>query len=144
MQSLSLFSQITLYVLLTLMGLLALIIWGWQVQVLRGKTMQNPDGSADSWREQKMFYGIAIADIFFACPVSIFGIVLVFVNPRWGYYLLAWISCWFVWANIMTTATSLRFEKPKITLSWLIVFPFGALVGLVYFIWTVIHFDIIY
>ena len=144
METLSLFSLITLYILLALMGLLALIVWGWQIQVLRGKPMQNPDGSADSWHEQKMFYGIAVADIFLACPVTIFGIVLVFITPHWGYYLLAWVSFWFVWANIMTTATSLRFEKPKITLSWLIVFPFGALVGLAYFIWTVIHFDIIY
>ncbi|KPK13396.1 MAG: hypothetical protein AMJ56_01955 [Anaerolineae bacterium SG8_19] len=67
-----------------------------------------------------------------------------FVSPRWGHYLLAWVSFWFVWANIMTTATSLRFEKPKITLIWFIVFPFGTLVGLAYFAWTVVHFDTIY
>jgi len=141
MQVLSLPSQITLYILLALFGLLALIIWGWQIQVLRGKDMKNPDGSADNWHEQKIFYGIAIADIFLACPLTIIGIALVFISPRWGFYLLAWVSFWFVWANIMTTATSLRFEKPKITLSWLIVFPFGALVGLAYFIWTLFHFD---
>ena len=74
----------------------------------------------------------------------IIGIILVFIAPRWGFYLLTWISFWFVWANIMTTATSLRFEKPKITLSWLIVFPLGVLVGLAYFIWTLFHFNIIY
>ena len=144
MQTLSLFSQLTLYVLLVLMGLLALIVWGWQIQVLRGKAMQNCDGSADSWHEQKIFYGIAIADIFLACPLTIIGIALVFTNPRWGYYLLAWVSFWFVWANIMTTSTSLRFEKPKINLTWFVVFPFGSLVGLAYFIWTLFNFDIIY
>jgi len=144
MQELSALSQITLYVLLALIGLLSLIIWGWQIQVLRGKEMKNPDGTADSWQEQKIFYGIAVADIFLACPLSIIGIVLVFVNLRWGAYLLTWVSFWFVWANIMTTATSLRFEKPKITLNWIIVFPFGVLVGLAYFIWTLVHFDIIY
>ena len=64
-------------------------------------------------------------DIFFACPLSIIGIILVFAAPRWGYYLLAWVSFWFVWANVMTTATSLRFENPKKDLSWFIVFPFG-------------------
>jgi hypothetical protein len=144
MQVLSLASQITLYILLALFGLLALIIWGWQIQVFRGKDMKNPDGSADNWHEQKIFYGIAIADIFLACPLTIIGIALVFISPRWGFYLLAWVSFWFVWANIMTTATSLRFEKPKITLSWLIVFPFGALVGLAYFIWTLFHFDAIF
>ena len=106
--------------------------------------MKNPDGSADSWREQKIFYGISVADIFLACSLSIIGIALVFISLRWGFYLLAWVSFWFVWANIMTTATSLRFEKPKITLSWLIVFPFGSLVGLAYFVWTLFHFDAIY
>jgi hypothetical protein len=144
MSALSLPSQIILYILLALFGLLALIIWGWQIQVLRGKDMKNPDGSADNWHEQKIFYGIAIADIFLACPLTIIGIILVFISPSWGFYLLAWASFWFVWANIMTTATSLRFEKPKITLSWLIVFPFGTLVGLAYFIWTLFHFDVIY
>ncbi len=144
MQELSTLSQITLYVLLALIGLLALIVLGWQIQVIRGKEMKNVDGSVDSWQEQKIFYGIAIADIFLACPASIIGIVLVFFDLRWGAYLLTWVSFWFLWANIMTTATSLRFEKPKITLSWFIVFPFGALVGLAYFIWTLVHFDSIY
>jgi len=143
-QSLSLLSQITLFVLMALMGLLALIVWGWQIMILRGNAMQNPDGSADDWHEQKTHYGIAVADVFLACPLTIIGIMLVFASPRWGYYLLAWISFWFVWANIMTTATSLRFEKPKITLTWFIVFPFGSFVGLAYFIWTLFNFDIIY
>lgn len=144
MQTLSSLSSITLYVLLALMGLLALIVMGWQIQVLRGKAMENADGTTDDWHEQKMFYGMAVADIFLACPICIIGIVLVFVSPRLGHYLLAWVSFWFAWANIMTTATSLRFEKPKITLYWLIVFPFGALVGLAYFVWTLVHFEAIY
>lgn len=144
MQELSLSSQISLYVLLALIGLLALIVWGWQVMVLRGKAMKNPDGSTDDWHEQKVFYGMAVADIFLACPASIAGIALVFASPRWGYYLLALASFWFVWANMMTTATSLRFEKPRINLNWFIVFPFGALVGLAYIIWTIIHFDTIF
>jgi len=149
MSELSTTSQITLVVLLALMGLLSLIILGWQIQVLRGKAMKNADGTTDDWHEQKIFYGMAVADIFLACPLTLIGIILVFVspklgNPRLGFYLLAWISFWFVWANIMTTATSLRFEKPKITLNWLIVFPFGSLVGLAYFVWTVAHFETIY
>ena len=144
MDELSTGAQITLYVLLALIGLLSLIVWGWQIQVLRGKEMKNPDGTADSWQEQKIFYGIAFADIFIACPLGIIGIVLVFLSPRWGYYLLAWVSFWFVWANTMTTVTSLRFEKPKITLNWIIVFPFGALVGLAFFLWTLFHFETIF
>jgi hypothetical protein len=66
MQDLTLLSRITLYVLLGLTTLLALIIWGWQIQVLRGNNMKNPDGSADDWHEQKIFYGISIADTFLA------------------------------------------------------------------------------
>ena len=144
MQELSLLSQISLYVLLALIGLVALVVWGWQVSVLRGKAMKNPDGSTDDWHEQKTHYGIALADTFLACPASIIGIVLVFVSPRWGHYLLALVSFWFVWANIMATATSLRFEKPRITLNWFITFPFGALIGLAYIVWTLLHFDTIY
>ena len=144
MQELSLFSQISLYVLLALYGLLALIIWGWQVMVLKGKAMKNPDGSVDDWHEQKTHYGMAFADVFLACPATIVGIVLVFVSPRWGYYLLALVSFWYVWANIMTTATSLRFEKPRINLVWFITFPFGSLLGLAYIVWTLVHFDNIY
>ncbi len=141
MQELSLLSQLSLYVLLALIGLLALIVWGWQIMVLRGKAMTNPDGTTDDWHAQKIFYGIAFADVFVACPASIAAIILMFVNPRWGYYLLIWISCWFVWANVMTTATSLRFEKPKFTLMWFIVFPFGTLVGLATMVWTILHME---
>ena len=144
MQELSLLSQISQYVLLALIGLMALVIGGWQVMVLKGKAMKNPDGSSDDWHEQKTHYGIAFADVFLACPASIIGVVLVFVSPRWGYYLLALVSFWFVWANIMTTATSLRFEKPRITLNWFITFPFGALIGLAYILWTLLHLDTIF
>ncbi len=144
MQQLSLFSQLILYVLLGLMGLYSLLVLSFQIMVLKGKAMKNTDGSFDNWHEQKTHYGIALADIFLACPVNIVGLVLVFVSPRWGYYLLALVSFWYVWANIMTTATSLRFEKPKITLNWFITFPSGILVGLAYIWWTIVHFDAIY
>jgi hypothetical protein len=123
------------------MGLFALLVLGWQINILRGKAMKNPDGSVDDWHEQKTHYGIAIADVFLACPACILGIVLVFVNPRWDFYLLTMVSFWFTWANIMTTATSLRFEKPKLNLNWWITFPSGILIGLLFILWTIIHFD---
>ena len=41
--------------------------------------------------------------------------------------LVAW---WQV--NVMTTARSLRFHNPKITLAWFVTFPFRTLVGLAY------------
>ncbi len=144
MQEFSIISRIILYVLLALIGLFALLVGYWQIKILQGRAMKNPDGSSDDWHEQKTHYGIAVADVFLACPASIAGIVLVFVSPRWGYYLLALVSFWFVWANIMTTATSLRFEQPKINLTWLLTFPFGILVGLAYVVWTLVHFNAIY
>ena len=144
MNGLSLFSQLSLYLLLALIGLFALLVLFWQIRVLKGKAMKNPDGSSDDWHEQKTHYGLAFADVFVACPASVAGIICVFAAPRWGYYLLALVSFWFVWGNIMTTATSLRFEKPKITLAWFITFPFGSLVGLLYIVWTIIHFETIY
>jgi hypothetical protein len=144
MKEFSLPSQVSLYALLAMIGLYALLVWGWQVKVLKGKAMKNPDGSSDDWHQQKTHYGIAFADVFLACPASVAGILLVFVSPRWGYYLVALVSFWFVWANIMTTATSLRFEKPRITLNWFVVFPSGILLGLGYIVWTLVHFHVIY
>ncbi len=143
-QGLTVLSRTVLFFLLALMGLLAVVLLWWQVVVLKGGSMRNPDGSVDDWKEQKTHYGIALADIFLACPVTMAGIILVFAAPRWGYYLLALSSFWFVWANVMTTANSMRFEKPQFTLSWFVTFPLGALLGLAYLAWTVIHFDSIY
>ena len=144
MQDITLLSQIILYVLLALIGLFILLIGFWQFKVLKGETMAAPDGSSDSWHEQKTHYGIAVADLLLACPAGLIGIILVFVSPRWGYYLLALVSFWFLWANIMGTATSLHFENPKLTLNWWIVFPTGSIVGLLYILWTVVHFEAIY
>ena len=144
MEELSLLSKIIFYTLLTIIGLYTLLLWPWQIMVLKGKPMKNPDGSSDNWHEQKCHYGIAFADVILACPINIAGIALVFISPRWGHYLLALVSFRWIWANIMTTSTSLRFEKPKIALEWIIVYPFGILVGLGYIVWTIIHFDTIY
>lgn len=144
MQELPLISQVTLYVILALMGFFTILIFIWQYKILRGGAYENPDGSKDDWHEQKSHYGIALADLVMACPLTIAGIMFLFIEPRWGYYMLALTSFWFIWANIMTTATSLRFQKPKKTFIWFITFPLGAIVGLAYIIWTVIHFDVIY
>ena len=143
-QTLPQVSQISLYVLLALLGLFSLLVFGWQIMILKGKNMKNPDGSSDNWHEQKTHFGIAFADVFLACPVCFLAIALIFLTPRWGFYLLALISFWFVWANLMTTATSLRFENPKLTLNWWLVFPTGIFVGLAYILWTIAHFDEIY
>lgn len=144
MHELSTFSRLSLYVLIALMGAFCLLVWVWQIMVLRGRAMKNPDGSVDSWREQKSHYGMAIADVFLACPVNAVGIALILMGSRWGYYVLALAGFWWVWANTMTTATSLRFEKPRITFAWFMTFPFGILVGLAYIAWTIVNFDAIY
>ncbi len=141
MTELPLVSQIVGYVLVAIIGLYTLLLGWWQAKVLSGSAMDNPDGSTDDWKVQKTHYGIAFADLFLACPVSIVGIALVFVAPRWGYFVLSLIAFWFVWTNLMTTATSLRFERPTISLNWLVVFPSGIFVGAAYLFWTVIHFD---
>ena len=70
--------------------------------------------------------------------------MLVFLAPRWGFFLLGMVSFWFLWANVMTTLTSLRFEKPRITLQWLVVFPLGAVVGVSFLAWTVAHFELVF
>lgn len=144
MQELTLISRLSLYVLLAMTGLLAVVILDWQIKILRGRALKNPDGSVDDWHAQKTHYGIAFADVVWACPGSLLGIALVFLAPRWGFYLLALVSFWAVWANTVTTATSLRFQRPKRTLMWFISFPAPGLVGLAYIVWTIIHFDVIY
>ncbi len=139
MLELSLFSLITLYVLLAFIGVLSLLILGFQVQVFRGKRMPNPDGSADDWHEQKIFYGIAIADILFACPLGFAVVALVLTGSPWGFFLLPVHGFYFLWANTMTTMTSLRFHNPKFTLMWFIVFPLGILVGAATLLWSAVH-----
>ena len=106
--------------------------------------MRNPDGSVDNWHEQKILYGMAIADVFIACPIAIVGVILTLFGFKWGFYLLALDSFFFLWVNTATTMTSLRFQKSKITLNWFIVYPFGAILGFAFLVWTIIHFDNIF
>lgn len=145
MNQLSLFSRVVLYALVVFMGVFALFLWAFQAMILRGRAFKNPDGSSDDWHEQKSHYGIAFADVFVACPANLIAIVLLFLAPRWGFYLLALVGFWWVWANVMTTATSLRFYRPiDRPLLWFFTYPFGSLVGLAYIVWTMLHFDAVY
>ncbi|MHA2103634.1 MAG: hypothetical protein ACW981_09405 [Candidatus Hodarchaeales archaeon] len=142
MIELELFSLITLYVLLILFGLFTLILSWFQFNVFRGKAMDNPDGSVDDWHEQKILYGMSFADFVIIIPISIISFILILVNSLWGYYLLGLVSFWYIWVNTAFTITSLRFEKPKITFSWIIAYPFGTVLGLGYFIWLISHLEI--
>jgi hypothetical protein len=137
-------SRIILYLILLLIAFFTAAVTWAQLGCIRGRFFQNPDGTVDDWREQKIFYGMAWADLIVACPLSVVGLVLTFTQPRLGLLIIAGVSVWFVWANVMTTVTSLRFEKPRITLQWLFVFPLGILVGLGYWIWILVHFHLVY
>lgn len=106
--------------------------------------MKNPDGSFDERRRHEHHFGMAVADVFIACPLSVIAIALVFIEPRWGHWLLTMFAFFFVWVNTVTTVNSLKFRAPKLTLARFIVFAFGALVGLAYLIWAAIHFDQIF
>ena len=139
-----LIGKVVLYIILVLFGLFCIILWGWQFMVLRGKSMKNPDGSVDDWHEQKLFYGIALADIVIAVPVALIGITFIFLDWRIGYFLTALASFWYLWANTMTTATSLRFENPKCTISWFFTFPLQVVLGLSYLIWLFVYFEEIF
>jgi hypothetical protein len=137
-------SQAVLYVILSVMAVFTLLVLWAQIGTIRGKPFANPDGTRDDWREQKIFYGIAWADIFVACPVALAALIMIFAAPRLGFYTMGMVSFWFLWANLMTTVTSLRFEKPRITLRWIVVFPLGAVIGLAFIFWTLAHFEAIY
>jgi hypothetical protein len=144
MDDLSLMSRISLYVLLALVAFLTAILLWFQAQVMIGKPMKNPDGSFDDWHRQRTHFGIAFADLFITCPVSVAAIVLTLQSSPWGHYLLTMVGFFYVWANTMTTATSLRFEKPTMTFMWFLVFPFGILVGLAIIAWMATHLEVVY
>jgi hypothetical protein len=144
MENLSLIGLVTLYILTGLLSFVSIVLWWWQTQIFKGKTMDNPDGSKDDWHEKDILFGMAAADIFIACPMAILSVILILFGSKWGFYLLALDSFFFVWINTATTTTSIRFHKPKITMEWFIIFPFGAILGFAFIVWTVVHFDIIY
>lgn len=142
MSDLSSLSVFTLYILLAFIGVLSLLILWFQINVFRGKRMPNPDGSADDWHEQEIFYGIAVADILFACPLGFAAVLLILSGSPWGFFVLPMHGFYFLWANTMTTVTSLRFHNPKFTLMWFIVFPLGILVGAATLLWSALHFGV--
>lgn len=144
MSDIPVFASIVLYVLIGTIGFSCILLWYWQLGVLRGKAFKNPDGSFDDWHKEKTHYGISLADTLISCPLGVVGAVLAFFGSRWGFYLLALVAFFFVWANVMTTATSLKFERFKIGFAWLIGYPFGILVGLLYLIMTFAYFDELY
>ena len=80
----SLAGRITLYALLATYGLCLVGLWGWQLQVFRGRSMENPDGSVDDWQKEPLCYGIAFADLVFSCPMGLAAIAIILVGWRFG------------------------------------------------------------
>ena len=144
MQDISFVSILILYILLGLSGLYFILLWFWQIKVFKGKRMKNIDGSFDDWREQNMDYGFSFADIVIGCPVGLLGVVLTFLHYQVGFYLMAMVSFWFLWVNLATTVTSLKFRNPKFNFAWFMTFPFGSLMSLAYLVWTISYYDIIF
>jgi hypothetical protein len=140
----SLWSKLILYLDVGLMGVIALLLLRWQVSVLQGRAMNNPDGTADDWHTQKILYGMALADILLAIPLTLAGVALVFLGVKIGFYIMGMVSFWFLWINLATTLTSVRFERPRFTFSWFLVFPLGAILGLVYILWSLAHFTAVF
>lgn len=138
-------SRISLYVLIYLMAFYLIIVMYWQVQVVRGRAMNNPDGSVDDYHEQKIFYGIAIADFVVPLPLMIAAFAFWYAGDvSIAHLLFAMVSFWFVYWNTVTTATSLRFETPTIDTMWIITCPFGIVLGFLYWCWIFIHYDDIF
>lgn len=122
--------QAWFWITMALIVVYTVVLFYRQLRVLRGIRMENPDGSADDWHDQQSHYGIGVADIFLACPASLLAVVLSILELRYGLFLLGAIGFWYIWANIMTTATSMKFHNPKLSFNWWITFPFGSVVGL--------------
>lgn len=133
--------RVVLYVIIIPFGIVCVLLWWWQLMIFRGKTFKNPDGSVDSWHDQKLTYGIAVADITISVPTALIAIVLIFMNWRLGYYLMGLAQFWNLWANAMTTATSIRFENPRLHfVPWLLGYPVCLLMGLAYLGWSIYYF----
>jgi hypothetical protein len=87
---------------------------------------------------------MALADILLAIPLTLAGVALVFLGVKIGFYIMGMVSFWFLWINLATTLTSVRFERPRFTFSWFLVFPLGAILGLVYILWSLAHFTAVF
>ena len=144
MAEFDLIAQIELYGLLFLFGLFTALLGWFQFNVFKGKAMNNPDGTVDDWHEQKILFGMAVGDLVLICPITVLGIGFILMDIEWGYFILSLVSFWYIWVNFAFTVTSIRFEKPVISLEWIIVYPFGIFLGISYLIWFLFNFKLIF
>ncbi len=144
MGDLSLGSMITLWVMAGLFAVISIALFFAQLYVLSGRAFPNPDGSTDDWHEQPIIFGMALADVVFSVPVTLLGVALLWVDLKVGVFVLSMSAFWMIYANIFTTATSLRFHKPRMTLAWVLTFPFGIALGMAMLFWVWWHFTLLF
>ncbi|MCP4231284.1 MAG: hypothetical protein GY771_14200 [bacterium] len=107
----------------------------WQIMVLLGNPMANPDGTVDTIANPLTF-GFALADLALAIPVAILGIVGMLLQKKWGLFLSAMFTFLMFYMHFAVTASSLwggGFDV--ITLEWLLLFPSGCVIAVIFWIW---------
>ncbi|MBT3224302.1 MAG: hypothetical protein HN348_34985 [Proteobacteria bacterium] len=51
---------------------------------------------------------------------------------------------WFVWVNIATTVSIIKFHKPKANFEWLFSYPGLVALGLAFLVWEFVHWNTIF
>lgn len=141
---LSVVSQSILYFCIAFYGLFIPLELFVQIKMLKGQKVPKPDGSFDQIETYPEFFAYAIGNLFLLLPVMIASIILVLLSHRMGFYLMALVSFWMVFNYFCRTAVSFKVYTPKPSLKWIFVFPWYAIIGLIYIVWSVVHFGIIY
>jgi len=137
-------SQIVLYICIAFYILFIPLNLIEHITLLRGKKVKRADGSVDEIETFPEYYAYALSNIFSVVPAVVSGIILVLLNHRMGFYLMAVVSFWMVFNFFARTATSLKVYKPTITLKWILDSPIFMIVGLTYICWSLVNFSSIY
>jgi hypothetical protein len=143
MADLSLASKIAHWAMVGVLDLGLLVLWGWQLQVFRGRRMKSPDESFDDWHDQPLCYGIALADMTISVPAALLATVLMIRDAAVGFFLYGAVAFWSLWVNLVTTAVSLRFHRPRPTFFWIFAYPFQVALALAYLVWLLVHFRVL-
>ena len=128
-------AYIGLFVVFLLFAVHIIALGYWQIMVLLGNPMANPDGTVDTIAEPLTF-GFALADLAIAIPVAILGIVGMLLHKKWGLILSAMFTLFLFYMNFAGTAASLWGSGfDVITLEWLLLYPAGCVVAIAFWIW---------
>ena len=128
-------AYIGLFVVFLLFAVYIVALGYWQIMVLLGNPMANPDGTVDSLADP-LFFGFAVADLAVMIPAAILGIVGMLMQKKWGLFLSAMFSFLIFYMSFAVTASSLWSNGFNvITLEWLLLFPSGCVVAVAFWIW---------